>query len=78
MGQFPGIKSVSYTHLDVYKRQGLEEILILVGESRNMSNVEYIGNAVKMAKKYFKVIGLEVYPMNSDEYAYLHLSLIHI
>ena len=22
--------------------------------------------------KYFKVVGLEVYPMNSDEYAYLH------
>ena len=23
-------------------------------------------------KKYFKVIGLEIYPVNSDEYAYLH------
>lgn len=51
---------------------GLEEILLLVGESRNMSDVEYLGNAIKLAKKYFKVIGLEVYPMNSDEYAYLH------
>ena len=51
---------------------GLEEILILTGESRNMSDVTYIGEACKIAKKYFKVIGLEVYPMNSDEYAYLH------
>ncbi len=25
-----------------------------------------------MPEKYFKVIGLEVYPMNSDEYAHLH------
>ena len=33
---------------------------------------EYIGEACKIARKYFKVIGLEVYPMNSDEYAYLH------
>ena len=51
---------------------GLQEILILTGESRNKSTVEYIGNACKIARKYFKVIGLEVYPMNSDEYHYLH------
>ena len=51
---------------------GLEEILILVGESRSMSDVEYLGMAVELARKYFKVIGLEVYPMNVDEYAYLH------
>ena len=34
--------------------------------------MEYIGNACKIARKYFKVIGLEIYPVNSDEYAYLH------
>ncbi len=51
---------------------GLEEILILTGESRSMSDVNYIGEACKIARNYFKVIGLEVYPMNSEEYAYLH------
>ena len=51
---------------------GLQEILILTGESRSKSTVVYIGEACKIARKYFKVIGLEVYPMNSDEYAYLH------
>ncbi|MCZ6915056.1 MAG: 2-iminoacetate synthase ThiH, partial [Rickettsia endosymbiont of Ixodes persulcatus] len=51
---------------------GLQEILILTGESRSMSDVEYIGEACKIARKYFKVVGLEVYPMNSDEYAYVH------
>ena len=51
---------------------GLQEILILTGESRKMSDVSYIGEACKIAGKYFKVIGLEVYPMNSDEYQYLH------
>ena len=51
---------------------GLEEILLLTGESRKMSDVEYIGEACKIAKKYFKLIGLEIYPVNSDEYAYLH------
>ena len=53
-------------------KSGLQEILILTGESRSKSTVEYIGEACKIARKYFKVIGVEVYPMNSDEYAYLH------
>ena len=53
-------------------RTGLQEILILTGESRKKSTVEYIGKACRIARKYFKVIGLEVYPMNSDEYRYLH------
>lgn len=51
---------------------GLQEILILTGESKKMSDVHYIGEACKIAKKYFKVIGLEVYPMNTEDYAYLH------
>lgn len=51
---------------------GLQEILILTGESRKMSDVNYIAEACKIAKKYFKVVGVEVYPMNSDEYAVLH------
>lgn len=53
-------------------KSGLQEILILTGESRTKSDVKYIGQACKIARKYFTVIGLEVYPMNSDEYAYLH------
>jgi 2-iminoacetate synthase len=51
---------------------GMEEILILTGESRGMSDVKYIGEACKLARKYFKNVGLEIYPVNSDEYKYLH------
>lgn len=50
---------------------GLQEILILTGKPQQ-TTVEYIGEACKIARKYFKVIGLEIYPVNSDEYAYLH------
>ena len=72
------IKRKKLNHEEIEKEMkviadsGIEEILILTGESRSMSDVEYIGEACKIARKYFKVIGLEVYPMNSDEYAYLH------
>lgn len=53
-------------------KTGLEEILILTGESRKMSDVKYIGEACKIAHEYFKNVGIEVYPMNSDEYKYVH------
>lgn len=51
---------------------GLEEVLILTGESREFSDVSYIGEAVKIAHEYFKMVGLEIYPLNTDEYAYLN------
>ncbi len=51
---------------------GLEEILILTGESRVHSDVQYIGEACRIARKYFRMVGIEVYPMNSEEYSYLH------
>lgn len=51
---------------------GMEEILILTGESRAQSDVKYIGEACKLARKYFRMVGLEVYPVNTDEYRYLH------
>ncbi len=58
--------------MDIISSSGMEEILILTGESRGMSSVEYIGEACKLAKKYFKNVGLEIYPVNTDEYKYLH------
>lgn len=51
---------------------GMEEILILTGESRSQSGVEYIGEACKIARKYFRMVGIEIYPVNTDEYKYLH------
>lgn len=72
------IKRAKLTEQEIEKEMkaisetGLQEILILTGESRTKSDVNYIGEACKIAKKYFKIIGLEIYPLNSDEYAYLH------
>ena len=58
--------------MKVIADSGIEEILMLTGESRAQSDVEYIGEACRLAKKYFRNIGLEIYPVNSDEYRYLH------
>lgn len=51
---------------------GLEEILMLTGESPSMSDIKYIGQACELAKKYFRTVGLEIYPTNVEDYKYLH------
>ncbi len=58
--------------MKVIADSGMEEILILTGESRAHSDIEYIGDACKLARKYFRMVGLEIYPVNTDEYKYLH------
>ena len=58
--------------MKVIADSGMEEILILTGESRAKSDVKYIGEACKLSRKYFRMVGLEIYPVNTDEYAYLH------
>ncbi|MCR5770932.1 MAG: 2-iminoacetate synthase ThiH [Butyrivibrio sp.] len=58
--------------MSVIAQTGMEEILMLTGESRRYSDIKYIGEALKIAKKYFRNIGIEIYPVNTDEYKYLH------
>lgn len=58
--------------MQIIADSGMEEILILTGESRAQSDVEYIGEACRLARRYFRMVGLEIYPVNTDEYKYLH------
>ncbi len=58
--------------MQIISESGMEEILILTGESRSQSNIEYIGQACRLARKYFRMVGVEIYPVNVDEYRYLH------
>ena len=58
--------------MKIISESGMEEILILTGESRSKSDIKYIGEACKMARKYFRMVGIEIYPVNVEDYAYLH------
>ena len=58
--------------MEIIADSGMEEILILTGESRSQSSISYIGEACRLASKYFRMVGLEIYPVNVDEYKYLH------
>lgn len=55
--------------LDAIRSTGLEEVLLLTGESKGRSTVDYICDCVRLAAERFAVVGIEVYPMNSDDYA---------
>lgn len=50
---------------------GLRHILILTGESRSISPVSYLKDCVRVLKKYFSSISIEVYPLSKDEYSQL-------
>ncbi len=58
--------------MKIIAESGMEEILILTGESPSQSDVEYIGEACKIARKYFRMVGIEIYPVNVKDYEYLH------
>jgi len=49
-------------------KQGIENILILTGESYNVTPLSYLKEAVEVAKNYFPSISLEVHPMEAAEY----------
>ena len=58
--------------LDTIAATGLQDILILTGESQRMSSVEWIGEAIKLAAERFSTVGIEIYPANIKDYEYLH------
>lgn len=52
--------------------QGVEDVLILTGESLKFAGTDFIAGAVRQAAGMFRSVGVEVQPMNTDEYATLH------
>jgi 2-iminoacetate synthase len=50
------------------KKPGFENILILTGESPENADVDYIAEVVKIARKYFSFVSLEIYPMDEKDY----------
>lgn len=50
---------------------GIKHILILTGDSRKNSPVEYIIRCVQIIKRYFSSISIEIYALEQEEYAQL-------
>lgn len=52
-------------------KKGIQTVLLLTGDAPNRVPVDYIANAVRIAKEYFKSVSVEVYSMDEKEYTQL-------
>ncbi|MBB5172293.1 2-iminoacetate synthase ThiH [Texcoconibacillus texcoconensis] len=52
----------------VISDMGIKHILLLSGESHTHSSIEYLKECLKVLKKHFSSIGLEIQPLDRDEY----------
>jgi len=47
---------------------GFQDLLVLTGESRSVTPISYLEEALGVLKDYFPALGLEIYPLTTDEY----------
>jgi len=50
---------------------GLKHVLILTGSSKSQSPLLYIKDSIRVLKRYFSSISIEIYPLTEDEYGEL-------
>lgn len=53
---------------EIIASTGLKHILLLTGESRKHSSVSYIRDCVKVLKRCFTSVSIEIYPLTEDNY----------
>lgn len=58
--------------IEVIKSYGYKHILLVTGEAPKKAGVEYLNDVIKLLKKEFSQIAIEVQPLDTDEYQKLH------
>lgn len=53
------------------KNKGYEHLLFVTGEANHSVGVDYLVNAIRLAKPYFPNISIEVQPLNTSDYTRL-------
>lgn len=65
-------KKMSYKQIEIEAQKiaetNLKNILILTGEDKKRSPVEYILKSIDILKKYFESISIEIYPLSTADY----------
>lgn len=51
---------------------GFQSVLLLTGEAPRVTPIEYLAEAVAIARAYFASVSVEVYALETEEYAVLH------
>jgi 2-iminoacetate synthase len=47
---------------------GMRHILVLTGEARHKATIEYVLEALTIISRYFSSVGIEIYPLEEEEY----------
>ena len=55
----------------IISAKGIRHILILTGEDYSKTPLSYLIESVKILKEYFSSVSIEIYPMDTDDYAQL-------
>jgi 2-iminoacetate synthase len=53
---------------EIISNRGIQHIILLSGESRNHSSVEYLIESMSVLKEYFASISIEIQPMDTIDY----------
>ncbi len=68
-------RKLTLEEVDVEARKiadtGMRHVLVLTGEAPKMTSIDYLVGCVEVLKRYFASISIEMFPMETDEYARL-------
>jgi 2-iminoacetate synthase len=68
-------RKLTMEEIDVEARKiaqtGMRHVLVLTGEAPKLTPIDYLVEAVETLKRYFASISIEMFPMETDEYARL-------
>lgn len=68
-------RKLTMEEIDVEARKiaqtGMRHILVLTGEAPKLTPIDYLVGSVKILKRYFSSISIEIFPMDADEYVQL-------
>ena len=57
--------------IEIIKSYGYDNVLLVTGEANQTVGVDYLVNAVRIVKKYFSQVSIEVQPLEQHEYELL-------
>lgn len=52
----------------VIRSTGMQHLLLLTGEAPSATSIEYLEDAVRLLKKYFASVSIEIFPMDTSDY----------
>lgn len=63
--------------LTVVKQHPFQHLLLVTGEAPQKAGIDYLEEAIRLSRRYFHQVSIEVQPLSADEYARLAKAGLH-